>query len=370
MNWRIISMAYKILNYPRVRDYCNDIFQNYGFIEEESRTITNILLMADLYGIESHGIQRLIRYHNAMKDGEVSVGVRPEITFETPISAVVNAKKAMGQLAGHDAMMLAIDKAKKTGIGMVAVSHSNHYGIAGYYTKLAADNDLIGICMTNTEAIMVPTFGCQAMLGTNPISVSMPADPTPFLFDAATTVVPRGKVEVYNKKEQALPAGWALDEKGLDCNNPGLVLNNIIHKLGGGILPLGGSNETTSGYKGYGFGLICELFTSIMAGGATSNHAVENGHNEISHCFWAIDYGIFGNKEAIKKNFSVFLDELRNSKKAEGQERIYIHGEKELESYERKTKEGIPVNEKTFQEMQNIGRCLGVDYAGYIGEDF
>ena len=363
-------MAYKNLNYPKVRSLCNEVFQKYGFSEEQSKNITDVLLMADLYGIESHGIQRLIRYHNAMKDGEVMVNAKPEIVHETPISARIDAKKAMGQIVSTDAMNLAIEKAKKTGIGMVTVSHSNHYGIAGYYAKMAADNDLIGVCMTNTEAIMVPTFGRQAMLGTNPIAVAMPADPTTYLFDAATTVVPRGKLEVYNKKEMPIPIGWTLDEKGLDCDVPKEVLYNIINKLGGGILPLGGSGESNSGYKGFGFGMICELFTSIMAGGATSNHAVENGKNEISHCFWAIDYGIFGKKDEIKKNFSVLLDEIRNSNKAEGQSRIFIHGEKELESYDHKVEEGIPVNEKTYKEMKDIASSLSVDYVKYIGETF
>ena len=135
---------------------------------------------------------------------------------------------------------------------MVTVRNSNHFGVAGYYTKMCVDNDIIGVCMTNTEAIMVPTFGSQAMLGTDPIAVSMPADTTPFLFDAGTTVVPRGKLEGYNKREKPLPQGWALDAKGLGTRDAGDVIKNIIAKKGGGILPLGGKGELHTGYKGYG----------------------------------------------------------------------------------------------------------------------
>lgn len=367
---REMEVQYKNLDYPKTRELCIQIFQRYGFSEKDALDITTVLLMADLYGIESHGIQRMIRYHNAMLDGEVDANAQIQTLHETPISATLDAHKGMGQVVGNYAMRLAMEKAKKCGIGMVAVRRSNHYGIAGYYTRLAAEADLMGVCMTNTEAIMVPTFGKKAMLGTNPIAVSMPADPTPFLFDAAATVVPRGKLEVYNKREKPMPQGWALDEKGHDTTDAAQVLHNIIHKMGGGIAPLGGTSEETGGYKGYGFGLICELFTAIMAGGLTSNHCVTQDRNEIAHCFWAIDYGIFGEKAQIKRSFSALLQELRESPKADGQDRIYIHGEKELESYAAKVKAGIPVNRKTFDEIQMIASYAGLDAGAYIGKTF
>ncbi|HBP38355.1 MAG TPA: malate dehydrogenase, partial [Clostridiales bacterium] len=288
-------------------------------------------------------------------------GVKPEIVFETPLSAVIDAHDAMGQVTAADGMRLAIEKAKKTGVGLVQVRDSNHYGIAGYYAKMAADQDLLGICMTNTEAIMVPTFGKEAMLGTNPIAVAMPAEPVPFMFDAATTVIPRGKLEVYNKQGKPVPPGWILDADGIDSTNPGEVLGNIIAKRGGGILPLGGSGEKNSGHKGYGFGLICELCTGIFSSGKTSNHVNRTpGRINIAQCFWAIDYALFGDKEQIRRNFSVFLDELRQSQKAVGQSRIYVHGDKEVESADEKRANGIPVNEKTLAEMQRIAEYLQV----------
>ena len=363
-------MAYQNIDYYKTAELCRNIFEKHGFSKEDARVIAEVILEADLNGIESHGIQRLIRYHNAMKDGEVVVNAPLEIVHETPVSATIEANKGMGQVVGQFANNLAIAKAKQSGIGMVAVRGSNHYGIAGYYTHLAAKQDMIGVCMTNTEAIMVPTFAKRAMLGTNPIAVSMPADPAPFLFDAATTVVPRGKLEVYNKREKPLPDGWALDVNGNACGNSSEVLHNIIGKLGGGIAPLGGVGEENSGYKGYGFGLICELFTAVMAGGLTSNHCVTKDINTISHCFWAIDYGIFGDKKAIRQNFSTFLQELRDTPKADGASRIYVHGEKELESHAAKLSEGIPVNEKTFAEICAIAAELGLDATPYIGERF
>jgi LDH2 family malate/lactate/ureidoglycolate dehydrogenase len=367
-----MDVSYQRFEYAKIFELCKKIFCGYGFTEEESTTITEILTKADLYGIESHGIQRMIRYHKAItQEGMVKVDAVPEIVFETPISAVIDAKDAMGQLVSKEAMNLAIKKAKEVGFGAVTVRSSNHYGIAGYYTRMAAEQDLIGICMTNSEAIMVPTFARKAMIGSNPIALSMPADPTPFLFDAATTVVPRGKLEVYNKREKPLPYGWGLVASGEVSTNAQDVLDAIIAKQGGGILPLGGAGEENAGYKGYGFGLICELFTSIFSGGPTSNHSyVVKGKADTAHCFMALDYRIFGDKEEIRKNFSTFLQELRDTPKAQGHERVYIHGEKELESEIEKRENGIPMNSKTFAELQMIAESLNIDSTPYLRKEF
>ena len=348
-------MQYKHLPYEKVLNFCHKAFAGYGFTEEESRQITEVLLDADLSGIESHGIQRLIRYHKEITAGLVKVNNSIQIVKETPISATINANDAMGQLVGIKAMDLAIEKAKSTGIGMVAVRDSNHYGIAGFYTRRAAEQGLIGICMTNTEAIMVPTFGKQAMLGTNPIAFSMPASPIPFTFDAATTVVPRGKLEVYAKRDGLIRDGWALDENGNPSTDAPRVLNNIISKTGGGILPLGGAGEETSGYKGYGFAMLCEICTAILSGGTTSNYIYKTpGRANIAHFFMAVDHSVFGEPEELEAALSRYMEELRQSNKADGQDRIYTHGEKEFLARERVIREGIPVNEKTYSEMKMI----------------
>ncbi len=361
-------MAYYKLPESATRKFCTDLFKGYGFTQKEAEDITDVLLMADLYGIESHGIQRLIRYHNGIEEGLICPKAEPEIIHETPLSAVIDAKMAMGQVVSKMAMNMAIEKAKKYGFGAVVVNHSNHYGIAGYYTRMAAEADMIGMCFTNTEAIMIPTNGKNAMLGTNPIAFSMPADPVPFLYDVATTVVPRGKLEVYNKKGQPLPMGWVVDAEGRDTNNAGEVIQNIINKAGGGILPIGGSSEETGSHKGYGLGLIVEVMTAILSGGVTSNHVSHCGNGDTSESFWAIDYGMFGDKKVMRERMSTLLDELRNSEKAAGQTRIYTHGEKEFESTAAKLKEGLPANEKTIAEMEMIGKTVGINFEDYFGK--
>lgn len=357
-------MQYHRIPYEQTKKFCEKVFAGYGFTPEECAQITDVLLAADLSGIESHGIQRLIRYHKEVTSGLVKMDAKPEIVKETPLSATIEGNDVMGQTLSVKAMRMAMDKAKQHGVGIVAVRNSNHYGIAGYYTRMAAEEGLIGICMTNTEAIMVPTFGREAMLGTNPIAFSMPADPIPFTFDAATTVVPRGKLEVYAKRDGVIRDGWALDELGHPCTDASRVLNNIIHKTGGGILPLGGAGEETSGYKGYGFGMLCEICTGILSGGLTSNHVNRTpGRVNICHFFMAIDYGMFGDKKDLEAALSKYLQELRESPKAEGAERIYTHGEKEFENRERVLAEGISVNDKTYEEMKMIAEYTGaMDY--------
>jgi len=349
-------MQYRYLDYDELLAFCEAVFESYGFTGEESQKIADVVLAADLNGIESHGVQRMVRYDFEVTSGLVRVDAKPEVVFETPMSMVIDAHCGMGQLVGRQAMETAIAKAKQVGCGMVAVRNCNHYGIAGYYSEMAAREDLMGVCMTNTESIMVPIYGKQPMLGTNPIALAMPADPYMFSFDCATTIVPRGKFEVYAKRGAEVPLGWGVDEEGRDSTDAARILQNIIAKSGGGILPLGGSDEQTGGHKGYGLGIICELFTGILSGGLTADR-VSRGLTEgtgICQSFMAIDYGMFGNKAEIRKEFSEYLARLRASEKAEGQSRIYTHGEKEIEMRVLRRKNGIPVNDKTLEELHRM----------------
>ncbi len=355
-------------SYEQLNKFCNDCFKKFGFTEDESKIISDVLLLSDLYGIESHGMQRLARYHKGIEKGLIKVEAKPEIVFETPVSAVIEGNDGMGQLISHKAMEIAIEKAKKTGMAIVTVRNSNHFGIAGYYAKMACDAGLIGMAMTNSEAIMVPTFGRLAMLGSNPIAISMPAEPYNFFFDASTTVVTRGKLEIYNKLSKPLPEGWALNATGKGSTDAADVLKNIVAKNGGGIMPLGGETEQTGSHKGYGYGMFCEIFCSIISMGLTSNHTHQNGKGGTCHGFIAIDPNVFGNAEEIKEHLSTFLKELRESPKSEGQERIYTHGEKEVFAMADRLENGIDVNINTVKEMFDMCEYVGLNPVDYLGD--
>ena len=354
-------------SYETLDHFCHDVFCRFGFSEEESGIIKSVLLLADLYGIESHGMQRMVRYHKGIEKGTIHVDAKPEVVFETPVSAVIDGHNGMGQLISVFAMKKPIQKPNTTGIGMVTVRESNHFGIAGYYAKMACDQGLLGMACTNSEAIMVPTFGRKAMLGSNPIAVAMPADPYPFFFDCSTTVVTRGKLEMYNKMNKPLPNGWALDENGQESSEASRVLSNIVGKKGGGIMPLGGSEELTGSHKGYGYGMLCELFSSILSLGVTSDRCCTfQDKTGICHGFIAVDPAIFGDAQLIRKHFSDYLEVLRESPKAEGKDRIYTHGEKEIIAEKDRRENGIPVNDNTMVELANLCDYLKMDFSAYF----
>ena len=360
-------MAYVTWSLETLERFCSDVFETFGFNEDDAAQISDVLLSADLYGIESHGMQRMVRYHKGIEKGQIHLDVEPEVVFETPVSAVIDGHSGMGQLISVFAMNKAIEKAKATGVGIVSVRNSNHYGIAGYYAQMASKQGLMGFSCTNSEAIMVPTFARQAMLGSNPIAIAAPAEPYPFFFDASTTVVTRGKLEMYNKMGKPLPDGWALDETGAPSDDAPRVLSNIVGKTGGGIMPLGGSTETLGSHKGYGWGMVAELFSSILSLGITSNECCTfTDKTGICHGFAAIDPAAFGDAEAIKKHFSEYLEALRNAPKAEGADRIYTHGEKEVAAEADRRENGIPVNDGTMVELLDLCNYLNLDFAEYF----
>ena len=355
----------------QIKTFCEDAFEKFGFNRDEAIKITDVLLLADRYGIKSHGTQRLVRYHKAIENGSVKLDAKPEIVFETPVSAVIDGHSGMGQLISIYAMELAMEKAKAVGMSFVTVRNSNHFGIAGYYTKMATDAGLMAISTTNSESIMVHTGSRQAILGSNPIAFAMPAEPYPFWFDAATTVVPKGRLEVYHKADKAMPEGWGVGADGSVNTNAAEVLECIDGKVGaGGILPVGGAKEETGSHKGYGYSMMCELLCAITSGGATSNHHVraKGVGAGTCHSFIVIDPKIFGDAEEIKRNLSAFLQELRDAKRADESTPIYTHGEKEAAAEADRLENGIDVDISTVSEMIDICKYLGMDHVKYLGD--
>jgi len=350
-----------IVSEKALRALMERMFEREGFPLADAKAIADVLMLADLFGIESHGAQRMMYYHQNIRSGSVDTKAQIETVKETPVSALLDAHFAMGQLAGVRAMELALDKAKKTGIGMVCVRNSSHYGIAGYYPLMAAKEGLCAFSMTNTGPIMVPTFGCEMMLGTNPIAFCMPADPYPFWFDASTTVVTLGKVEVYAKREKPMPEGWTINAQGAIETDAGKMNQSILAGDMGGILPLGGAGETHSGHKGYGLAIMVEALTGVLAQGLMSPEMQGAHGDHTSHFFLVFDPGMFGDPAAIRAQMSRYLQMLRDSEKLPGENRIYTPGEKAFESMKRRREAGIPVEEKTLAELRKIADELGIE---------
>jgi LDH2 family malate/lactate/ureidoglycolate dehydrogenase len=349
--------------------FCSRVFEALDVPSQDAEATADNLVCADLRGVSSHGVARLRRYVNGLRDGVMLARPNVEIVHETTTTALIDGGAGLGQPVSVRAMRLAIKKAQEVGSGFVAVRNSNHYGIAGYYSLMALEHDMIGISMTNSAVLVVPTFGRDARLGTNPISVSAPAgDEWPFLLDMATSTVPRGKLEVYNRQEKPLPDGWATDEHGVPTSDAGQVLQNMLARAGGGLLPLGGAGELLSGHKGYGLALLVDVLCGVLPGAGYANNIYPKTPDgkplpaNVGHFFGALRVDAFRPLDEFKATLDDIIRRLKNTPKAAGAERIYIHGEKEYEMTQERQANGVILHPKVVADLQAIAKETGQAY--------
>ncbi|MGE5362003.1 MAG: Ldh family oxidoreductase [Bacteroidales bacterium] len=346
-----------------------DVLGRYGLSARDAETTARVLVSADLRGIASHGVARLGRYVKGLKEGYIVPGVAFDIQEPVPALAVIDAKNGVGQVVSELAMDLAIRKARDNGLGLVTVRNSNHYGIAGYYAQKAIHAGMLGISLTNAAPLVVPTFGADAILGTNPIALGAPgADGLDFLLDMATSVVPRGKLEVYDRNRKQMPLGWAVNANGYDTHDAGLVLHNLLQRLGGGILPLGGRGEEFSGYKGYGLALMVDVLCGVLSGSAYGPD-VDNLQREakpgeivaprVGHFFMAIDIARFMPLDQFRRRLADLFSMLKDSRKALDHDTVYVHGEKERIRERLHEQSGIPLAENVHAALKKIGEECG-----------
>jgi LDH2 family malate/lactate/ureidoglycolate dehydrogenase len=364
-----VDSEFKIVWPEPLNHLCQKVFEKLGVPPRDAATTSEVLVLADLRGVESHGVARLRRYYSGIKTGVMVPKPEIKVVHESPVSARIDGGGALGQVAGRKGMELAIEKALKSGFGFVSVGNSNHYGIAGYYSLMALKYDLIGISLTNSDAYVVPTLGRSVMLGTNPISVTVPAkEERPFVLDMSTAVATLGKIEVYGRMGKKLPHGWATDENGRSCDDPVRVLGNIKGKIGGGLLSLGGVGEEFGGHKGYGLDLLVDILSGVLSGSANTNLLYPKTPDGkplpslVGHFFGAMRIDFFRPVEDFKKDMDDLIRRLRKSPKAEGFDRIYIHGEKEFELEEKYRKEGIPLYYKVYDDLKAIAGEVGVPF--------
>ncbi len=348
-----------------LRRFCEEALKKLGVPAGEARTTTDVLVTADLRGIESHGVARLGRYVAGLKKGFMRPTDQSRIIKETKATALVDGGQSLGQVVGRKGMDLAIKKARDTAVGVVAVRNSNHYGIAGYYSLMALEHNLVGVSTTNAGPLVVPTFGRTAILGTNPISLAAPAlKEKAFVLDMATSTVPRGKVEVYNRLGKPMPHGWAVDETGRSSTDPKRVLNALANRLGGGLLPLGGEGEDLGGHKGYGLALMVDVLSGVLSGAATGLQVyADEQRPNVGHFFMALDPAAFRPLDEFRRDMDRLARELKDSPKAHGQDRIYVHGEKSFARMEKYRQEGIPLDPKVVENLKKIGADLGVPWS-------
>lgn len=344
----------------QLQSFMSDVFIKLGVPKDEATQCSEVLIKSDLRGIESHGIGRLKMYYDRIRNGQHKAITKIDIVKESPTTAVIDGNHGMGMIIGIKSMQLAIDKAKTYGMGSVAVRNSTHFGIDGYYPLMAVKQDMIGLSVTNARPAISPTFGVKPMLGTNPIAFGAPTDDKyPFLFDGATSITQRGKIEVKSREEKPTPEGWVIDQNGQYMTDSDEILDGLTKKAAS-LLPLGGPSELLGGHKGYGLATIVEILSASLQGGNFLYGLTGIGENNmpvpfrLGHFFMAINIECFIELDEFKKITGQILRDLRNSTKAPDCDRIYTAGEKEFEMEERIKRQGVPVNQNLQKEIIEI----------------
>lgn len=329
-----------IIDFDYMKEFIEDVFLSYGVTAENAHISADVLIESDKRGIDSHGLGRLKPIYCDRMDQGILFPDRPiEIVKETKATAMVDGNLGLGLYIGPYCMQLAIDKAKKYGVGFVVARRSTHYGIAGYYTGMAADQGCVGFSGTNARPSIAATFGAEPMLGTNPLCFGMPStDPFPFIIDCATSINQRGKIERYAREGKATPQGCVVDDQGIErTDTKGILRDMVLGKCF--LVPVGGAGEKLGGYKGYGWAttveLLCTAFQSGPIGEDLSGIDRKTKQPKpmpLGHFFLAIDIEALCPLETFKENVGNLLRALRESKKSPaGPGRIWTAGEKECE---------------------------------------
>ncbi len=326
-----------------------------GLDSEQSAQAAEHLLIADLRGVASHGLGRLAGYVSRLQRGFDRADAEIEVVRETPATLALDGHLGLGLLVGPEAMRRTIAKAKETGLCMTTVRRSNHFGIAGTYAVMAASEGLIGMAMTNASRVVVPLFGREPRLGTNPIAFAVPTSGEPFVLDMSTSTVAWGKIEIARRAGLPIPEGWGVDVEGRSTTDPHQVK---------GLTPLGGTRER-SGHKGYGLGLMVEVLTGPLSGNVWSNHVARANEQKeppgTGHFFMAWRVDAFRDPDEFRQEMDQMIAELRETSTADDAPGpVLIPGDPEAEAERRNRAEGIPVAPGLVRELTELAERLGI----------
>jgi L-2-hydroxycarboxylate dehydrogenase (NAD+) len=357
-------MNEQVYAFELLKAYTEMVFATMGCNEADAQTAAKVLLSADLRGIDSHGIARLVGYVRLHESGRVNAHPEMKIIHESPSTAVVDGDAGLGLVVAPYAMQLAIAKAKIAGTGWVSVCNSNHFGIAGAHAMMALPHDMIGIAMTNASALVAPTFATERMLGTNPIAVAIPAgSQPPFVADMATTTAANGKLEILQRQQRPMPEGWAQQADGGSSTDP----NEL--KKGGALLPLG-SKRSHGSHKGYALGSIVDIFSAVLSGASFGPWAPpfpayvpmpENMPGKgLGHFFGAMRIDAFQTAASFKEKMDLWISRFRAAKPVSGQQQVLIPGDPEREMEAIRMREGIPLHPTVVEDLNNLSQQLGI----------
>lgn len=344
------------VDHRKLRRFVASSFEKLGVPKEDAEIAANALVQADLRGVDTHGVIRFnphAWYVKWLTEGSMTARPKIRIITENASTALVDGDCGMGMVIGCRAMEMAIEKARSSGVAMVGVRNSRHYGMSAYYAMMALPHDMIGIAMTNASRQVVPTFGRAAKYGTNPMCFAVPADKQlPFVLDMATTTAAAGKLELAARLGKSIPGGWALDENAASTTDP------RVAQKARRLLPLGGTRESGS-HKGYGLAILVEILCGVLTGTITALNANQDPRG---HFFGAIRVDAFRPADEFKRDMDRLIIDLRSTPPAEGQERVYVAGEIEFETAQERAEHGIPLHDSVLKGLRQVAEQLGVPY--------
>ena len=358
------------VSWDLIGSFMVDVFKAYGVPEEDAKICADVLMESDRRGIESHGCNRFKPiYLDRIDKGTLLPVTDIEVLKETPTTLVLDAHDGMGMVASHFMMTKLIEKAKQFGMAGGAIRNSTHYGIAGYWTNMAAKEGMVGITGTNARPSIAPTFGVENMMGTNPLTISLPTDEEfPFCIDCATSIVQRGKIEYYARSGKDTPAGMVVAHDGSTLTDSNEILKMLVDGTAA-LAPLGGGpGDEMCGYKGYGYAAAVEILSAALAGGQFMKALTgvsEDGKPQmyhLGHFFFVVDPDAFMGQETFKKTAGDICRALRASEKAPGYDRIYTAGEKEYLAWLDRKDKGVPVGEAVQKELIELRDKLNLPY--------
>lgn len=336
-----------------VRTSIENIFQAFDVPEENAKRMADVLLYADIHGIESHGISEMMQWYTlGLKEGWLKSNPQWKAVRDLPGVATIDGDTGIGLDVGPQAMNLAMDKADTCGVGAVAVTNCWHFGAAGYYAKQALERDMVGIAMTSSGLYVTPTFGAKPLLGTNPIAVGAPTrNEIPFVFDASTSSVAMNKVALTQRNGGKVPPGWIAHSDGTPIMEQSDVPEDYM------LLPVGGTREGGS-HKGYGLAVIVEILSSMLSGcGPRFEH-----QNEFAHHFTAYRIDAFTELDRFKDYMDIYMKELRECPPAPGHDRVIYAGMPEKEAAEDRRANGIPYHPDVVEWHRTTADELGVEH--------
>ena len=352
--------------YQQLAAFAEAVFLKMGCTDSDAALATKVLLSADLRGIDSHGIARLVGYVRLWEIGRINATPNIKVVHETPSTAVIDGDRGLGLIVAPRAMEIAMEKAKQVGTGWVSVKNSNHFGIAGYHAMMALEQEMIGIAMTNASALVAPTYAAEKLLGTNPIAVAIPAgEEAPFVADFATTTAANGKLEIAQRNNISIPLGWAQDAEGNATQDA-----NILKK-GGALLPLGSEKEQGS-HKGYALGSIVDIFSAVLSGASFGPWAPpfpayvpmpENMPGEgLGHFIGAMRIDAFRPAADFKSNMDLWLHRFRNATPAAGHEQVYVAGDIERAMEKERMQKGIPLVDAVQNDLKALAEKMNLSF--------